>query len=217
MYTFVFDFDQTLIMGHSGGIPDISNNYDTDDCIILELIKMFNALKKKSISIYINTRGIAKEVKKYLKHRFEKLGENSDNYIKDVMGAVFKNEISNGIFDDEEFLQIDAIVENKLKEQGLNDDQLKDPSSRIWAFQKSAFLDHICELEKVANENVYFFDDTAINILFAKSCGFSNSFVIFDPDSPHDHPDFRKPEFNPENFSYLAFTIMLVYKILQTF
>lgn len=217
MYTFVFDFDQTLIMGHSDGIPNLSYNYDTDDCMILELIKMFKALKKKNISIYINTRGIAKDVERYLKHRFEQLGENSDNYITDVMGAVFRNEISNGIFDDEEFLQIDAIVENKLKEHGLKDEQLKDSSSRVWALQKSAFLDHICELEKVAKENVYFFDDTAINIVFAKSCGFINSFVIFDHCSPNSHPDFGKPNFNPENFSYLAFTIYLVYKILQTF
>ena len=64
---------------------------------------------------------------------------------------------------------------------------MKDASTRVWAIQKTAYLNTIAKQENVDKECIYFFDDTEINIQYAKVCGYNNSFVInneYDSDKP---------------------------------
>lgn len=71
---FVFDFDQTLTMEHSGGEPDPSDDYIVRMDL---LVAMLERLYDMGISVYINTRGIATtdkvSVRTYLKDRLNML------------------------------------------------------------------------------------------------------------------------------------------------
>lgn len=170
---FVFDFDQTLIMGHTGGQPTSDDDYETDDSLIIKLCETLKSLLANNISIYINTRGVVEDVKNYLRHRFHKVGENVDTIIKGVFGAENEEQISNPYSNTLEFWYANNIVCSKLEVANL-----KDASTRVWAFQKTVFLNKITEQENVDKECVYFFDDTEINIQYAKLCGYNHSFII---------------------------------------
>lgn len=170
---FVFDFDQTFILGHSGGQPSIDNNYDTNDAFIKKLCRTLRLLVSNNILIYINTRGVVEDVRNYLRHRFNQVGENFDYFVKDIFGAENEEQISNPYSTTLEFWYKDNIVSSELELVTHND-----ASTRVWAYKKTAYLNTIKEQENVDKECVYFFDDTQINILYAKACGYCNSFVI---------------------------------------
>ena len=173
MSVFVFDFDQTLIMGHSGGQPTIDDEYETDDSLIIKLCETLKSLLANNISIYINTRGVVEEVINYLRHRFHKVGENFNNLIKGVFGAEYEEQISNPYSTTLEFWYANNIVSSKLEIAPM-----KDASTRVWAYQKAAYLNKIAEQEQLDKESLYFFDDTEINIEYAKLCGYNHSFII---------------------------------------
>jgi hypothetical protein len=194
---FVFDFDQTLIVGHSGGQPIIGLEYKTNDCFLLELVKMLQALKQKNITVYINTRGIACLVQKYLTHRFKKFKIKFKDYIKAVKGAATKPEIGHANLPSSEFNTVAIHVSKTVKTSKY------DQSTCVWAWQKVLFLDQIAAKEQVAKESVYFFDDTAVNIAYAKANGFINSFVITGETDDHDKLGFGGD------------TILKVYRILR--
>jgi hypothetical protein len=196
---FVFDFDQTLIVGHSGGLPKIDLEYKTNDCILLELVKMLQALKQKNITVYINTRGIASLVQKYLTHLFKKFKIEFKDYIKAVKGAATEQEIKTANLSSRDFYVVDAQVRNTVETSGY------DQSSCVRAWQKVLFLDQIAAEEQVAKESVYFFDDTAVNIAYAKANGFKNSFVNSGEKNDQDKLGFGGD------------TILKVYRILRDF
>jgi FMN phosphatase YigB (HAD superfamily) len=170
---FVFDFDQTLIMGHSFGQPDVSEIHlfgNTDH--VNKLNEMLQNLFNKNIPVYVNTRGEASFIKKFLDYH------TNPGLIKDVYGATSPEAIADPFLDEKLFYETDKKVCELLKKLNVTD--LKDSSSRVWSFQKVCYLDKICKKENVPKENVYFFDDTLINILYARENGYKNSFRIFD-------------------------------------
>jgi len=173
MYVFVFDFDQTLIMGHTGGQPTTDYDYDTDDYMIKNLCDVLKLLFKRNIPVYINTRGVVQDVKNYLKYRFHKVGENFDTLIKGIFGAENEEAIGNPYSNTLEFWHAESIISSKFVNA-----QLKDASTRVWAYEKIVYLNKIKEKEQVAKECIYFFDDTDINIQYAKLSGYTNSFII---------------------------------------
>jgi hypothetical protein len=183
---FVFDFDQTLIMGHTGGLPTMGCEYETDNSLIIKLCNMLKLLQDKNISIYINTRGVIKEVTDYLRFRFQLVKENFDTLIQGIFGADNEEQISNPYLSTLEFWYANNIVCSKLENA-----KLQDASTRVWAYQKTNFLIKIAEQQQIPKEYVYFFYDSSINIEYAKTCGFVNSFVIRD-DSLVDQPFFLK-------------------------
>ena len=227
---FVFDFDQTLTMEHSGGEPDPSDDYIVRMDL---LVAMLERLYDMGISVYINTRGIATtekvSVRTYLKERLdtlkkqqEKVGQQQTTFkklIKDVYGADSEDSIGNP-FDTKQarqsvrtqqqyiqkiedvFYKTDAEVIKVLGE-------LNDESSRVWAHQKLLYLDKIAKRAHVPKENVYFFDDTVINVCYAKAHGYIHSYRIFDGSNPRD------PSLLRTNKRYLEYTSILVNAILD--
>jgi len=227
---FVFDFDQTLTMEHSGGEPDPSDDYIVRMDL---LVAMLERLYDMGISVYINTRGIATtdkvSVRTYLKDRLnalkkqqEKVGQQQTTFkklIKDVYGADSEDSIGNP-FDTKQarqsvrtqqqyiqkienvFIKTDAEVIKVLGE-------LKDESSRVWAHQKLLYLDKIAKRAHVPKENVYFFDDTVINVCYAKAHGYIHSYRIFDGSNSRD------PSLLTRKKKYLEYTSILVNAILD--
>jgi len=200
---FVFDFDQTLTMYHSGGLPELEVDYIERMDLLLPMLEKLN---QRGIVVYINTRGIAADVKLYLKKKLD--GPDKVLWIRDVYGADSEENIGDALLPDETaFNRIDDLV---IKTLGQRKD-MKDPSSRVWAYQKSVFLEDIATREGVTDKaDVYFFDDTAINVEYAKTNGFTNSFRIFDGTDSSD------PSLITTNQQYLEYTNVLVEQILST-
>lgn len=213
-FVFVFDFDQTLIMSDSSGQPNLSLDYNTNDCMIQEIIQMLQSLKARNIPVYVNTQGIANQVEQYLKYRLSPFGVHFKDLIKDVFGSNNIDDILNP-FPGKTLTEINKMmkqIQNKAKKHSLI---VPHTISTLWTIRKTQILDKIAVQEKTAKKNVYFFDDCAMNILYAQSKGYKNSFVIFDPKYPQNHPHFGNPDFNIEDFRYCAFTLLLVYRIVQ--
>ncbi len=164
---FIFDFDWTLTIKHTKGTPlnkkqisktefrfltinDIFGNQKN----INNIINMLKKLKNKGYSIFLNTRGVKKQVKEILKKTM--LLE----YIDEIFGAENENDIGNA-------LSYQKVWEGKAK---INDGKTQ------WSYIKTHFLDQISKKGFNVND-IYFFDDDEINIEEAKK-KYKNSFRI---------------------------------------
>ena len=87
---FVFDFDQTIIFGHSHGKPDKIKNYMTENNDWKIWTEVFDKIKNKKYLLFVNTRGLKKEIQEYLQF---KLGKD---YFDEVFGADSKKDIDKG-------------------------------------------------------------------------------------------------------------------------
>jgi hypothetical protein len=170
------------------------------------LVSMLEKLNKRGIVVYINTRGIAAEVNMYLRQKLD--GPDNGLWIRDVYGADSEENIGDALLPEETaFNRIDDLVIETLGQRK----DMKDSSSRVWAYQKSVFLENIATREGITDKaDVYFFDDTAINVEYAKTKGFHNSFRIFDGTDSSD------PSLLTTNQQYLEYTNVLVEHLLST-
>ena len=80
---FVFDFDQTLTMYHSGGLPELEVDYIERMDLLLPMLEKLN---QRGIVVYINTRGIAADVKLYLKKKLD--GPDKVLWMRSVMRTI---------------------------------------------------------------------------------------------------------------------------------
>jgi len=153
---FIFDFDLTLTTEHTKGIPDISKQYFSVSQLKL-LKELFASIKNdfKGSKIIILSRSIEKMLRYYMKNYARTLLQQN---IHDLFNEITDN--------------IDEIIGSSLDEYKKLDNDIK------WAQWK---VDHIKKLIIKYNtdaKNVIFFDDTQINIEYAKANNFINSFIV---------------------------------------
>lgn len=167
-FVFVFDFDLTLTNKSSDGLKFNSNYidlFDSEDKLD-KLKELFNKINQAENKIYINTRGVIKDVKHILSCVGFTIGPNK--MIVDIKGSKDINKINEpfNIFDLELYKleQIDDI-------------------NILWAVKKVLFLNEIAEAERIPKFNLLFFDDTYLNINIARLNSYSNSFLIGSNDS----------------------------------
>jgi hypothetical protein len=163
---FVFDFDLTLTFKN-----DRITNYLPIDGNYIELFESedklndmkgtFERIKHMGNNIYINTRGLVQDITHILKNVGINVG--TCNLIKDVKGSDTLEHINKPFG----FLE--------LKKNGL--EQIED-TNILWAVKKVIYLNNIKENENVEYNNIFFFDDSHININVAKLNGYTNSFLI---------------------------------------
>jgi hypothetical protein len=105
------------------------------------------------------------------------------------------------------------IKETKiLKPRGVK--TLTNEDERVWAFKKEKFLEEIVREQKVTKNDVYFFDNSPINVIYALLCGFENSYTIYD--GVHDRYVQSLLLIKPQNEDdkCLHYTVRLVNKLL---
>jgi hypothetical protein len=189
---FVFDFDLTLTMDHSGGFPFSDQDYMKGQ--LPNLVKMLETLNELGVIVYINTRGIVGDypfsVKTYLQAR---LGPKYRTLIRDVYGAVPSEEVDEdgipflefspdydlrGVISrtDSEFRT--RYLPNFIGKRITQRTKLNPDDDTLWALHKVCILEKIKRDEEVTKNQIYFFDDTKINIEVAKWFGFSHSYCI---------------------------------------
>lgn len=163
---FVFDFDLTLTFKNdriTNYIP-IDGNYidlfESEDKLN-DMKETFERIKRMDYNIYINTRGLVRDIIHILKNVGINIG--TCNLIKDVKGSETLEHINRPFG----FLE--------LKKYGL--EQIKD-TNILWAVKKVIYLNTIRENENVDYNNILFFDDLHYNIDIAKLNGYTNSFLV---------------------------------------
>ena len=163
---FVFDFDLTLTFKNdriTNYIP-IDGNYidlfESEDKLN-DMKETFERIKQMDYNIYINTRGLVRDIIHILKNVGINIG--TCNLIKDVKGSETLEHINRPFG----FLE--------LKKYGL--EQIKD-TNILWAVKKVIYLNTIRENENVDYNNILFFDDLYYNIDIAKLNGYTNSFLV---------------------------------------
>jgi len=204
----VFDFDETLTMEHTGGCDDEKTLKDIEYIGTVENIQklkqMLIQLRQKGFSVYVCTRGFAKGVKTYMNNM---LGPNDcDKLIVKVLGsecsedsnALITKEIYQKIKQQKQkgvtkqmeklnkaFQEADTEVIKKIIDEtkiltpcGVN--TITDEDERVWAYKKVKFLGEIVTEQEVNKDDVYFFDNSPINVIYALLCGFENSYTIYD-------------------------------------
>jgi len=165
-FIFVFDFDLTLTFKSDR----ITNNLPMDgnymelfesETKLNDMKETFERIKRIGSNIYINTRGLVRDITHILKNVGIYVGSN--NMITDIKGSLVLDHINRPF----------GLIE--LKKYGL--DQIKD-TNILWAVKKVIYLNNIKEVENVKYNNILFFDDSHININVAKLNGYSNSFLV---------------------------------------
>jgi len=175
-FVFVFDFDMTLTSKSSDGINKKFSNYielfDSENK--LDKLKFyFNKIIKSGNIIYINTRALVSDIVHILDHVKIEVGENK--VIRGIKGSNKIEQINTPFTKDE-------IEKYNLK--NITDENV------LWGVKKVIFLNQIKEKENVKISNVFFFDDSIININTSKVNGYTNSFLIGSNDSGLDGLDF---------------------------
>jgi hypothetical protein len=61
---------------------------------------------------------------------------------------------------------------------GAKNQEHMNEGTGLWSAQKLSYLNEISRLESINKSNIYFFDDTKVNINVAKSNGYNNSHLI---------------------------------------
>jgi hypothetical protein len=170
----VFDFDLTLTIEHTGGIPIKKNVLGYFNGHETKLIEMLRLIKSKGSNIYINTRGNKHAVTECLNHlatlmKIESIvGEGL--LIESVLGANTDDEMGDPYGND----KFDKIYDEMIK-IGVGKG---DESSIVWAYKKKEILDEIQDKYSVNKTKIYFYDDTKVNIECCKYYGYTNSFVV---------------------------------------
>lgn len=168
-YIFVFDFDLTLTTKSSDGLVKKFTNYielfDSENK--LDKLKYFlNKIITSGNYVYINTRALISDVSHILKNVQIEVGNNK--IIKEIKGSN-SVEIINNPFTKEEIKTLNLV--------NINNNKI------LWGIKKVIYLNEIKECEKVSMSNIFFFDDSIININTAKVNGYKNSFLIGSNDS----------------------------------
>lgn len=168
-YVFVFDFDLTLTSESSDGINKKISNYIElfDSEKKLDKLKFYlDKIVYSGNITYINTRALITDVEHILKNVNIEVGENK--LIKAIKGS---NKIEN--------------ITSPFTKQELQHHKLSSISDEniLWGIKKVIYLNQIKEIEQVPISNVFFFDDSSININTAKVNGYKNSFLIGSNDS----------------------------------
>ena len=165
-FIFVFDFDLTLTFKNDR----ITNNLPTNGNYIElfeseeklnDMRETFERIKSTGGSIYINTRGLVRDITHILKNVGISVG--IDSLIKDVKGSNTLEHINKPF----------GFIE--LTKYGL--EEIKD-TNILWAVKKVIYLNNIKDNENVQYNNILFFDDSHININVAQLNGYSNSFLV---------------------------------------
>ena len=168
-FVFVFDFDLTLTSQSSDGMTKKYSNYIElfDSEHKLDKLKYYlNRIFESGNVIYINTRALTSDIVLILKNVNIEVGENK--LIKDIKGSNRKEQITN---------PFTGTELEKYNLTGVTDESV------LWGVKKVVYLNQIKDEEKVPIENVFFFDDSIININTAKVNGYNNSFLIGSNDS----------------------------------
>jgi hypothetical protein len=170
----VFDFDLTLTMEHTGGVPDKKHTLMYFDGYEKELMDMLKLIKSKGLNIEVNTRGNKNNITECLNNLAKLLGEKpivgEGLLIESVLGANTDDEMGDPYGND----KFDKIYDEMIK-IGVGKG---DESSIVWAYKKKEILDEIHKKYGVDKTSIYFFDDTQINIKCCKHYGYTNSFVV---------------------------------------
>jgi hydroxymethylpyrimidine pyrophosphatase-like HAD family hydrolase len=238
----VFDFDETLTMEHTGGCDDEKYLKDIEYIGTVENIQklkqMLIQLRQKGFVVYVCTRGFAEGVKTYMNNM---LGPNDcDKLIVKVLGSECSEDV-NALITKEIYQKIEhqkqkgvtqqmeklneafqkadteviakIIKETKiLKPRGVK--TLTNEDERVWAFKKEKFLGEIVNEQGVTKNDVYFFDNSPINVIYALLCGFEKSYTIYD--GVHDRCIQSPLWINPQNEDErcLHYTVRLVDHLL---
>ena len=149
----VFDFDKTFIEQHSGGVPISNRTENLQPQIIKNYRDYLTIIKNKFSKIYINSRGISDEIKRYLFNN-----GHIDEYIDDFYGANERSEIGQKSNNNIRNTSNPDSYWSKRKVRNLNDILLHNPGYR--------------------KTDIYFYDDTELNITEAIAAGYINSFVV---------------------------------------
>ncbi len=168
-YIFVFDFDLTLTSKSSDGITKTKNNYIElfDSKNKIDKLKYYlNKIVESGNLIYVNTRALSSDVAHILKNVNIEVGD--DKLVKGIKGSIRKEQILNPFC----FAELE-----KYGLHGVTD------GSVLWGVKKVIALNQIKDEENVQISNVFFFDDSVININTAKVNGYVNSFLIGSNDS----------------------------------
>lgn len=168
-FVFVFDFDMTLTSKSSDGITKKFSNY-------IELFDSENKLGKLKYYlerifnsgniIYINTRALCSHVAHILKNVNIEVGDTK--LIQGIKGSNRVEQITN------------PFNSSELAQYNLSD---VTDESVLWGVKKVIYLNQIKDEANVPISNVFFFDDSVININTAKVNGYNNSFLIGSNDS----------------------------------
>jgi hypothetical protein len=173
----VFDFDLTLTMQHTGGFPksldEVTDRNETFKGLALwkeylyplyggeknyeRLITVFKQAIAEGYLLFINSRGM----KQSLMHHFN---DTFPGMFKEIYAA------------DRGQLKIDEPYDPTIKY--IQYDADKDKGTDRWGTIKSVHLQEISRKYKIPPSSIYFFDDTEVNIKFAKAYKFPNSFLI---------------------------------------
>ena len=157
----VFDFDLTFIDDHSGGIPITKRTKNLSQATTNKYIEYLTNIKTKFSKIYINSRGvIPEEIQQYF------VNNGIDEYIDDFYGADSNAEISKTRNNNITNTSNSTSYWSKRKVRNLNDILLYNPGYR--------------------KNDIYFYDDTELNIKEARKSGYVNSYVV---PSPNPNPN----------------------------
>lgn len=148
---YVFDLDNTITNKHTGGYyqEGTYREYITNEMLI-GVKDMFKKIKENGGMIYINSRGIASKV-----HRF----------VIDTGLFPFITGIYAANYDGKKYSHGGIVTEYRLDH------------SR-WQEIKGIYLTKIMQKENIDIKNIYYFDDDKQNINFAKNIGFKNSYLV---------------------------------------
>lgn len=189
---FVFDVDETLIL-HSGGVPeaDLLLEYFKDDPRnIDDMLSMFDEIHEQGGKVILNSRGVGPDIEALLQAAIQ-MSRGPDAiwtmFVDAIYAGAHEDEISNPFPEDEDAETVDVVKSRRAIEalRPLMSPEtfstyfdpitrtIKDPTV-MWAVRKVMVLNNL----GVAKEVVYFFDDTAVNVELAKSCGYMNSVCV---------------------------------------
>ena len=160
---YVFDFDMTLTNKHSGGTPDVNDNTLMTQETIGLVKSLFDDLVRQNIRVFVVTRGVAVDVRKYLAQRNVRvrvLGSANETQINEPFQGLPK----------EKKMALNSMKKHKLR--AANEPEL------LWAHRKYEILNFILNHVQTDTDQVFFFDDTHLNIETAKIFGFKHSFHV---------------------------------------
>jgi len=162
----IFDFDETMISGHSGGIWYFDQDYrfDTDDDI-RNLQKLFHIFIHLDCRIFINSRGVVKQTASDGVNYGVYYFLQKNNLLRYVY-AIFGDSTNINIL-----LQTEEQQQQQLQRQRLGLRQRELSESDKWVIYKKSINERIINETGVSPNQVFFFDDSEKNLLRSVSLG----------------------------------------------
>lgn len=155
---FIYDFDLTLTTIHSNGQP---------------------------INSYKGYKFINEHQEKRIIDAFDKIKNNNNNKII-ILSRGLEEQIIEylNIYHPKILMRINEIIGAKNIDEIIFDSN----GTILWAEKKTKILEEIMEKENIVKNNIYFFDDTYMNIQKALENNF-NAFFVKDPNRVFDNLD----------------------------